>query len=328
MKNRPLNYTFTFFVILLLFSNSCKKDDNNNSTTTAPVLTTSAISSITQTTASCGGKITTNGGSTITVRGVCWSKSTTPTISDSKTTDGIGSGTFKSTITGLSPNTTYYVRAYATNNVGTSYGNQFLFKTYTGTVTDIDNNIYNTVTIGTQVWTVENLKVTHFTTGDPIPKVTENSGWNDLTSWAYCENYNSTDSSLIYGHLYNFYAAVSGALCPIGWHVPSDQEWITLLNYMGGDTIAGGKLKESGTAHWKSPNTGASNETGFTGLPAGYRNNTQGFLDNRAVGFWWSSTEIYTFQSYYIRVDYYSNDVKHLFDFKGNGYSVRCVKDK
>lgn len=327
MKNRASCYIFTFIIIILSISNGCNKDDNNNATTT-PALTTSSVISITQTTAVCGGKITSDVGSSITARGVCWSTSTTPTISGSKTSDGEGYGTFKSTITGLIPNTTYFVRAYASNNAGTSYGNQLIFKTFTGTVKDIDNNVYNTITIGTQEWTTENLKVTHFTNGDPIPKVIENSGWNNLTSWAYCENYNSADSSLIYGHLYNFYAVASGALCPAGWHVPSDQEWITLLNYLGGDTVAGGKLKESGTSHWKSPNTGGSNETGFTGLPAGYRSYYQGFLYNRVLGYWWSSTEIYTFQSYYIGVNNYSKNVTHLFDYKGNGYSVRCIKDK
>ena len=159
---------------------------NNDSLTTltTPTLTTTTPSSITVTAASSGGNITSNGGAAVTARGVCWNTSTNPTTANSITSNGTGNGTFTSNITGLVANTTYYVRAYATNSVGTAYGNQDTIKTYTGTVTDCDGNIYYTITIGTQVWMAENLRTTHYRTGcAAIPFLSSNASWSSDVSW-------------------------------------------------------------------------------------------------------------------------------------------------
>ncbi len=173
--------------ILPLFA-GCGGDDPAGPDTKVPILTTVAVSAITQTTAQCGGNITSDGGATVTACGVCWSTNQTPTVADNKTTDGTGAGSFASSITGLTASTTYYVRAYATNSVGTGYGSAMSFTTTaSGTVTDIDGNVYQIVTIGTQVWMAENLKVTHYRNGDAISNVTDNTTWRFLTYGAYCE---------------------------------------------------------------------------------------------------------------------------------------------
>lgn len=141
------------------------------------------------------------------------------------------------------------------------------------TVKDIDGNQYQTVKIGSQVWMKENLKVTRYRNGDPIPRVTVNSEWVDLATGAYCACYNDEGTTAFtYGYLYNWYAVDDRRnLAPAGWHVPTDAEWQILMDYLGGEILAGGKLKETGTSHWASPNTGATNESGFTARPGGIR---------------------------------------------------------
>jgi uncharacterized protein (TIGR02145 family) len=139
------------------------------------------------------------------------------------------------------------------------------------TITDKDGNVYTSVTIGTQVWMVENLKTTKYNYGTEIPNVTDNTEWSNLTTPAYCWYDNDITKKTPFGALYNFYAVNTGTLCPTGWHVPSNTEWTTLFNYAGGLAVAGGKLKETGTTHWNAPNTGATDEYGFKYLPGGLR---------------------------------------------------------
>jgi hypothetical protein len=160
------------------------------------VLTTSDVSDVADESAVCGGTITSNGGESVTERGVCWSTTPTPTVDDNITSDGTGSGAFASDITGLTNGTTYYVRAYATNSKGTGYGGEKSFNT---TITDIDGNRYQTVKIGDQVWMAENLKVTHYRNGNSIPNVTNDAAWTDLTSEAYCEYENDPRNSSTMG---------------------------------------------------------------------------------------------------------------------------------
>jgi len=309
---------------------------------TIPVLTTTAISGIAPNSAHGGGNISSDGNSTVTLRGVCWSTSQSPTISDNKTSDGSGTGTFTSLITGLTESTTYYVRAYATNSIGTGYGNQVSFTTITsapGTVIDIDGNVYNTITIGTQVWTKENLKVLHYRNGDPITNVTDNTSWSTLSTEAYCWYNDSIANGQVYGALYNWYAIHDARkICPVGWHVPSAAEWNILEKYLDPsvDTTAsvsvgtdiGSKLKEAGTTHWTTPNASATNASGFTGLPGGYRYSSGTFGTIHDRGLWWTATQvnIYNASIRYLGFDFTTIVVSNSGNLKA-GYSLRLIKD-
>ena len=197
------------------------------------VLTTEIPSATGTTTGSGGGNITNDGGSAVTVRGVCWSTSANPTISGNKTINGAGTGSFTSEIAGLAPNTSYHVRAYATNSVGTAYGTDRTFTTDPVSIQDYDNNNYNVIRVGTQVWIKENLKTTHFNNGTAIPLVTGNAAWISLTTPGYCWYGNNESNKDVYGALYNWHAVNAGKLCPAGWHVPTDDEWLVLSNYLG-----------------------------------------------------------------------------------------------
>jgi uncharacterized protein (TIGR02145 family) len=256
-----------------------------------PSLTTRELLNITNTTATGGGSITNDGGSSISSKGICWGISPNPTITDSKTTDGTGTATFTSFITGLSASVTYYVRAYATNSTGTGYGNQQTFTATSQTVTDIDGNTYNTVQIGTQVWMSENLKTSRYRNGGSIPYVVGNSDWQALTTGAWSNYNHDAANDPIYGKLYNWYTTLGDTLCPAGWGVPTDDEWTTLTTYLGGESVAGGKMKSVGTTYWNDPNTGATNESGFSVLPGGYRNSDGSFGNFRNYAFFWSATE-------------------------------------
>ncbi len=292
-----------------------------------PTVTTAPVTNITATSAFTGGNVTNNGNATVTARGVCWSTSNNPTIAGSHTTDGSGNGEFTSEITGLSSGTTYYVRAYATNSAGTGYGNEISFTTY-ATITDTDGNTYTIVTIGNQVWMRENLKTTKYSDGTAIPDITGNSAWAGLSTPAYCW-YNNDQNTYgnVYGALYNWYAVNTGKLCPTGWHVPADAEWTTLTDYLGGASVAGGKLKEADTAHWRSPNTGATNSSGFTALPGGYRVSNGSFLNIGDCGYWWGSTENGTDGAWGRGMYYSDGDVFRGSSNKYFGFSVRCIKD-
>jgi uncharacterized protein (TIGR02145 family) len=297
-------------------------------TITIPTVFTSPITEITQISAIGGGEVVSDGGGTVTGRGVCWSTIENPTIADNHTSDGIGTGTFISSIAGLSMNTTYYIRAYATNSIGTSYGNEVSF-TSTETVTDIDGNVYTTVVIGSQKWMVENLKVTHYVNGDPIPNITYFVEWANLNTGAYVW-FNNDEAGYgdIYGALYNWYTVVdSRKLCPTGWHTPRDEEWTMLTEYLGGESIAGGKMKGTGTIYWHVPNTGATNESGFTGLPGGYRDFYGMFYWTGYGGTWWSDTEDTVEHVWYRGLNYDDDNVNRNNNNKREGFSVRCVKD-
>ena len=209
----------------------------------------------------------------------------------------------------------------------------------TGKVTDIDNNVYNTVIIGTQEWMAENLKTTKYNDGTAIPNITVDATWAAATTGAYCDYSNIPANSTIYGRLYNWYAednntatnvASNGGknVCPTSWHVPTDTEWTTLTTYLGGESVAGGKLKETGTTHWLSPNMGATNETGFTALSGGYRYSGGSFYYIGNSCGWWSSTENSTSSAWLRSMGYNSTSVnRYGGDDKRFGFSVRCVKD-
>ncbi len=205
------------------------------------------------------------------------------------------------------------------------------------TVTDVDGNVYQTVIIGTQIWLQSNLKVTHYRNGDPIPNVTDDTAWGNLTTGAYCNYDNevakrSDDKNVsdvaTYGRLYNWFAVNdSRNIAPAGWHVPTDAEWRALMNYLGGESIAGGKMKEEGTTHWQSPNTGATNESGFTALPGGYRVNYGVFAGIGTLGYLWSSTEYNTSLAWFRNLSYDSAAVRRSVTDKQVGFSIRCIKN-
>jgi uncharacterized protein (TIGR02145 family) len=325
MKNKKIStWKLMIMALALIVATSCKKDEENEN---IPVLTTSEVSNITAILAQSGGVITSDMGSTVTARGVCWATSQNPTINDNKTTDGDGAGTFTSQITGLLPNTTYYARAYATNSNGTGYGGIMSFTTLDGVV-DGDGNGYNIITIGSQTWMAENLKTTKFNEGTSIPLVTETTSWANLTSPGFCWYDNDEEANKNkYGAIYNWYAVNTLNMCPTGWHVPTDAEWATLINFLGGATVAGGKLKETGTLHWEHPNTGATNEFNFTALPAGYRNINGIFSNLIKNGYWWSSSEAGALGGWARSVSHQNAFVTRGDDNRTTGFSVRCVKD-
>jgi len=200
-----------------------------------------------------------------------------------------------------------------------------------GTMTDQDGNVYKTVTIGTQTWMAENLRTTKYRDGSAIPLVTGGTAWESLTTGAYC-NYNNTantETISTFGRLYNWYAVSdSRNIAPEGWHVPKDDEWTTLIDNLGDSTLVGGKLKETGTTHWNSPNTGATNETGFTALPGGYRSKFGGTFNSIGLyGDWWSVTEGDASNAWYRDFGYCSGGVGRDRQDKEGGFSVRCVRD-
>jgi uncharacterized protein (TIGR02145 family) len=189
---------------------------------------------------------------------------------------------------------------------------------------DIDGNVYDTVVIGTQVWMAESLKTTRLNDGTVIPLVADDTAWSNLKTPGYCwyGNYEAFFNLNHYGALYNYYAVKSGKLCPAGWHVPDTDEWYTLITFLGND-IAGGKMKETGTRNWLSPNTGATNETGFNALPGGFRNAYyKDFQHFRISGHFWHSKPADA-----MRVTYSSEDVIHGSMSQTDGLSVRCIKD-
>jgi uncharacterized protein (TIGR02145 family) len=292
-----------------------------------PVVTTADPVATSTTTGTGGGTVTSDGGSAVTARGVCWNTSANPTTANSKTTDGTGTGTFTSNITGLTANTTFHVRAYATNSVGTAYGTDKTFTTDPITVTDNDGNTYNVIRIGTQLWMKENLKTTIFNDDGPIAPVSGTAAWANLTSHGYCWYNNDAGNKNTYGALYNWYAVATGKLCPVGWHVPTDDDCIELEDYFGFSVPAGGKLKETGTTHWASPNTGATDEVGFKALPGGLRTETGTFQFITNYGYWWTSTEYNTHNEWYRELEYNSDNVVRYFKDDNNGMSVRCIKD-
>ena len=192
----------------------------------------------------------------------------------------------------------------------------------------IINNNLPTVIICTQTWMVSNLTVPTYRNGDPIPQVTDQSAWSSLTTGAWCYYNNDPATESTYGKLYNWYAVNdSRGLAPIGWHIPSDIEWTTLSNCLGGVGISGAAMKEIGITHWASPNTGATNSSGFTGLPSGNRTGSGLFHDVTFYEDFWSSTPSTSTLSWTRSLNYDDNTLSRYDDSNTNGYSVRCIKD-
>ena len=293
-----------------------------------PIVTTSTISAIKITSAKSGGSVTNNGGAVITENGLVWSTSLNPTTADNTgAISGAITGIYSCNMEFLTQNTTYHVRAYAINSAGTSYGADLTFTTVSAVVRDVELNSYNVVVIGDQFWMKENLKVTKLNDGTSITTNLTNSEWSNITVPAYCWPDGSSGYKDVYGGLYNWYTINTGKLCPEGWHVPNNAEWSTLIMYAGGTQTGGDKLKESGTTHWGSSNTGATNETEFTALPAGDRHSDGYIFGPGGLGLWWSSTEFDTLNG---MMWYIYSDVPVVSlgaNYKPSGISVRCIKN-
>jgi len=194
-------------------------------------------------------------------------------------------------------------------------------------IKDADGNVYTSVQIGTQVWLVENLKTTKFRNNDPIPNITETLAWGAATTSAYCNLSNDEVNANLFGRLYNWYAVNDNRnIAPPGWHIPSDAEWATLESFLGGGTVAGGKLKESGSAHWCNQNVGGTNESGFKALPGGTRTDKL-FVTGCQWGTFWSSTEFDADNSYNRILFDTGTEINRVDNNKKFGMSVRCIKD-
>jgi uncharacterized protein (TIGR02145 family) len=196
------------------------------------------------------------------------------------------------------------------------------------TIKDVDGNVYHIVKIGTQVWIAENLKTTRYNDGTSIPLVKDYTDWANLNSGGFCWYDNDSNSYKgDYGALYNWNAVNTGKLAPVGWHIASDADWNILISYLGGDSVAGGKLKEKGTGHWAVPNAGATNESGFTAIPGGYRHIYGQFFEIGQSSNMWSSTNASTDEDYFRGIGYNYNDISRGAYNKRYGFSVRCVRD-
>ena len=327
-----------------------------------PTVITKPVTSISTTAAVSSGDVTDDGTSAVTARGICWGTSPNPTLNSTHSTEGTGTGVFVTILTDLTPNTTYYVRAYATNSVGTAYGEQMSFTTSgtfvcgTSTITDIDNNIYNTVQIGNQCWMKENLRTTHYPDGTEIPAGNTDDWdfWNDYTRCAPNGDVNNVPT---YGYHYSWTALMNGAsssdanpsgvqgICPEGWHVPSDAEWGQLVDFVIGqgkytyaschnaNAIAFAMAATSGwheTNEWCAPGYSliTNNATGFSALPAGY---TPASVFNFGAYFW-TSTQTSDYDAYIYTIEndkfqvtkrsqttYYANSLRCLSDVLGEG---------
>ncbi|MFW6328089.1 MAG: fibrobacter succinogenes major paralogous domain-containing protein [Bacteroidota bacterium] len=338
MKNKYFQFLSTrvSIIIMILFA-ACSKNNE------LPVVKTNEVTNIMYNKVTVVGNIISDGGDSIVEKGVCWSIQPNPTISDNSE-QSLSNGTteFAVDINNLGTNVNYYVRSYAINNEGLAYGEELTFTLYLNKpeepVSDIQNNSYSTVRIGDQVWMKENLKVTHYSNGDAIPYISlqNDSDWLENNSGAYCVFNDDHANTEKYGYLYNGYAVTDERdICPVGWHVPTKEEWQTLVDYLGGLSTAGNLLKS--TAHWNNVHPNTTNLSGFSVLPGGLR--LHSMPENSYTEYWgvneqayFASSDEYTINgTYYIwyvnlmnitewaRVD--DNTTKTV------GHSIRCIQN-
>lgn len=294
------------------------------SETILPVVDTRIPYSVSQTSAACSAFIFKEGNASLVAGGICWNVHPNPTTENSKTTVDLANATapvFLSDITGLNPNTKYYLRAYVTTPYGTTYGNEVAFTTYLGVVTDYDGNTYNTVKIGTQEWMVENLKVQHYRNGAPIQLVSDSLPWISAPGGAYCYYNNKQKNADAFGYLYNWYAVNdSRNLAPAGWHVPTKADWEKFHKAIGFEA-----RKIMGATHWQYGAPANCNETSFTGLPAGIRDETGHYAHMGINTRFWSGTASSANTAYsYLLIQ--NNSIMNS-NSAAAGLSIRCVKD-
>lgn len=325
-------------LVLLLFFTSCALQNE----ALLPTVSTDGISEVSHQSAIVSCTVQDDGNDQVGVRGICISE--TPNSAELNFNgqtcliQGSGNGQYAVVLELLSANTSYYVRAYAGNNIGVSYGETLSFATGVPSspgpiLTDVEGNEYQTVQFGNgQLWMAENLRTSRYSNGDVIPEVVIDNNWHDLSTgaWSRYEHYSEYEN--IYGKLYNWYSVNdSRNVCPIDWHVPGKEEWMTLIDFLGGEGVAGGKIKTAG-AEWTQPNEGATNESGFTGLPSGYRANWGSFYGLNTGGSWWSSSSAppvnaFNQLAWFVRVGNLSQDVRVDYLDRTSGHAVRCLKD-
>ncbi|HOZ13547.1 MAG TPA: fibrobacter succinogenes major paralogous domain-containing protein [Tenuifilaceae bacterium] len=301
-------------------------------TTVIPTVITSNAINITNSSATIGGNITSDGGSTILERGVYWGTVPNPVINGSKLVIENSNASYSLTINSLSESTKYYIIAYAINNIGEAQGDEISFTTNSevggNTVTDIDGNIYNTITIGNQVWLKENLKTTKFQDGTDIANITDGTEWANMTTPAFSWYNNDISYKNPYGALYNWYALSNNkGVCPTGWRAPSDEDWDILASFLGGSSIAGSKLKEAGTLHWNSPNLYSNNESGFTAIPTGYRDGFSGIFNSFGEeALLWSTSQPFDLWKSMVYLTNGNEELLKTTYLKPYGLSIRCIK--
>jgi uncharacterized protein (TIGR02145 family) len=275
-----------------------------------------------------------DGGLTVTGRGICWGTTVNPSITGNRTSEGTGTGKFSSHINGLSPTGYYFIRAYATNSLGTAYGPCLPVHTFSGTMKDADSNSYYTILIGTREWMGENLRSTKLNDGTPILFEPNTTMWPVRTIPEYCHYQDVPMYGDVYGKLYNGYAVLSGKLCPTGWHVPTYDDWRGLFAVLGDSLTAGAKMKRPGTHVWDGDDKDASNESGFTALPGGLFTlnggcgGESGFTGHLTGSGWWSATSGPGDSVLYVPYILASSS-SYFQDFRSleEGLSVRCIKD-
>lgn len=313
-------FSFLFLGLIFISLVSCTEEDDYNS-----LLKITKITDIKQLTAKCEVTIQPEEDLIVFKRGVCWNRYENPTINENFIQNGEGFGSFTIQLSGLLMGSTYYIRAYALTNKGIIYSQSSSFNTIGYYFTDPrEKRPYKIITIGNQIWFGENLKY--------LPRVNSSNTLSVDNACYYVNGYHgqSLDSARrtlnyhTYGVLYNYKAALSA--CPVGWHLPSAEEWDELADSLGGRDIAGGKLKEMGYEHWSYPNVGATNSSGFTALPGG-SNSEFGFSFINTLGQWWSSSEYNATLAEYQWLFYEYERLHNSSVNKKTGCSVRCIKD-
>jgi len=335
-------FSLSIILFLLIFY-SCKSNENNNEIkkdpTVLPLVLTNKLLDVTKSSAICGGLILDSIDYQVTARGVCWSETSNPTIDNNKTIDGSGSGNYISKITGLTENREYYVRSYAVNKLGISYGEEIRF--VTASIEDIDGNGYHTVKVGDQEWIIENLKTKKYNDGTFITKFNNPSVWANSTNPGYGWFANdSVKYGEAYGALYNWYAVNTGKLAPKGWHVATNNDWLKLIDYVNnnrGNSVTLSKALASKN-YWKiSGNSGSigcnldiNNSSGCGYISVIY----QSYEDLNIAGYWWTPTDFnggaYAAHVQLVGASTIVNTYFDSFDMfkpKMSGMSVRCIKD-
>ncbi len=330
--------TIVMTVSSALIPAACKKSDGPG-TTTIPLAVTYSASWLGPKWATLNGQVTGKGYlTTVTFQFDTITNYSHILKPSPDTTSGIYATSFSYTVTDLKPKTKYHFRINGTSTGGTGNGSDLFFTTTDtskmvisfnpgllyDSIYDSEGNKYKTIVIGAQTWMAENLRSVKLNDGTNIPFVPEINKWTSLITPGYCW-YNGDSTG--YGAIYNWYTVNTGKLCPEGWHVPSDVEWTELTDFLGGLSVAGGLLKETGLTHWISPNTGASNESGFTGVPTGYRSYSGTFNSTGRYSYWWTSTELSPTGAWYRDVYYGYDSVDRSNGSKKTGANLRCVKD-